>query len=151
MFSIKIKFDMLLKDLKSYNIPLNSIKLFYFIFFFISKFWNNHFIIYFFILRISGGVAQSDFLCQYLSNLLQFSIERSEISSSTSLYGAAFLAGLGAKIWNDVEVLKKFRKNVKIFTPNTSITNNATNIYNENYLSEWKNALQRHINWYKPL
>ncbi len=89
--------------------------------------------------------------------MLHYPIERSEVSSNTSLYGAAFLAGLGSKIWNDVEDLKRFRKNVQTFYPDRPIVNisnednNKNHIYNPNHFSEWKIALQRHINWYKPL
>lgn len=124
VITIKLKFDCLLKDLKSNKIPLKSI-------------------------RVSGGVAQSDFLCQYLANLLDYTIEKSDVSSSTSLYGAAFLSGIGAKIWNQVEDLTKYRRNVKYFKPNT-INETVNNFYNKNDINKWCDALKIYTDWYKP-
>jgi glycerol kinase len=114
-FSIKIKMNLILKDLKSNNISLRSI-------------------------RISGGVSQSNFFCQYLSNLLEFSIERSETSSTSSTFGAAFLAGLGAGLFESINELENFRRNVEIFKPDKK-----TN-YDQN-IKDWETSLKRFTNW----
>ena len=71
-------------------------------------------------------------------------MERSEISSTSSSYGAAFLAGLGSNIWNNIEDLKLFRKNVKIFEPN----NKGFGDYDQQ-IEAWKATVQRFANCYK--
>lgn len=115
VFTIKIKFDLLIKDLKTHKISLNSIK-------------------------VCGGVAQSDFICQYLATLLNHTIERDNTSSSTSLYGAAFLSGLGSKTWKKLEDLKSLRKKTKIFIPESS--------FKKKNIKEWEVALDRYKEWY---
>lgn len=123
VFPIKLKFESLIKDLKENGIELGSIK-------------------------ICGGVSQSNFICQYMSNLLDHPIERGESCSSTSMYGAAFLAGIGSHIWKNTHDLIKFRKNVTIFKPNKTSENNINNFYNKNEISDWTNALKRFCDWH---
>lgn len=113
-YCIKIKMDLMLKDLKFNNIPLRSI-------------------------RISGGVSRSNFFCQYLSNLLEFPIERSNTSYTSSEYGAAYLAGLGAGLFNSVEDLEKLRHNVEVFKPD------LRNKKFESHINEWENVLRRFL------
>lgn len=95
-----------------------------------------------FIYRINGGVSRSNFICQYLSNILNLPIERSETSSTSSTYGTAFLAGLGAKIFKSVDELEKFRTNVEVFKPEISKNQEV-----EKVIKDWENALKRFLNW----
>ena len=113
---IKIKIDLVLSDLKSHKIKLNCI-------------------------RVCGGVSKSDFLCQYLANLLNFPIERSNFSYTSSTCGAAFLAGLGVNIFHKLEDLNSIREVTETFKPNES---------NNDYdfeIDQWKNAVKRFVNW----
>jgi glycerol kinase len=106
VFSIKERYNVLLEDMKLYNIPINSI-------------------------RICGGVSESDFICQYLADVLGHKIERSMTSSKSSSIGAAICAGLGIGLWACKEDLVKQRKNLCIFTPKNEIN------YNEQ-IDKWK-------------
>jgi len=75
-----------------------------------------------------------------IMNLLEFSIERSETSSTSSTFGAAFLAGLGAGLFESINELENFRRNVEIFKPD-KITN-----YDQN-IRDWETSLKRFTNW----
>ncbi len=53
-------------------------------------------------LRVDGGMAANDWLCQFLADILQAPVERPACVETTAL-GAAFLAGLGAGVWTDLD------------------------------------------------
>ena len=89
--------------------------------------------------RIAGGVAKSDFLCQYLSNLLNRSIERNKECHTSSSLGAAFLAGLGANIWKNLHDLSAHRKNVQIFEPSYDCEKKYFNYLEE--MERWKKVV----------
>ena len=55
-------------------------------------------------LRIDGGMAANDWLCQFLADILQAPVERPAGVETTAL-GAAFLAGLATGVWPDLEAL----------------------------------------------
>ncbi len=95
--------------------------------------------------RVTGGVVQSDFFCQYLANALENIIERSDKCSSSSVYGAAFLSGVGSKVWNELIELDKYRSNVKYFKPN--LMNESSSFFNRNDYLEWKKALEVYSGW----
>ena len=76
-------------------------------------------------------------------------MERSSNCSTSSLYGAAFLAGIiGGKKWNNIEDLGKFRKNVEFFKPD-SLNESSGNFYNKNDCMEWNQALQLYAEWHQ--
>ena len=52
------------------------------------------------VLRVDGGMANSDFTMQRLSDLIDAPIERPEITETTA-YGAAWLAGSACGLWPD--------------------------------------------------
>src|SRR5215468_10786320 len=52
-------------------------------------------------IRVDGGMAANDWLCQFLADILQARIERSAELETTAL-GAAFLAGLATGVWPDL-------------------------------------------------
>src|SRR5207253_4346015 len=54
-------------------------------------------------LRVDGGAAVMDVLCQLQADLLGIPVRRPRQTETTSL-GAAFLAGLGAGIWTDADL-----------------------------------------------
>ena len=54
-------------------------------------------------LRVDGGAAVMDVLCQLQADLLGIPVRRPRQTETTSL-GAAFLAGLGAGLWTDADL-----------------------------------------------
>ncbi|MFC4160307.1 glycerol kinase GlpK [Chitinimonas lacunae] len=55
-------------------------------------------------LRIDGGMAGNDWVMQFLADLLATPVERPSITETTAL-GAAYLAGLGAGLYRDLDEL----------------------------------------------
>lgn len=53
------------------------------------------------LLRIDGGMAANDWLCQYLADMLGLGVQRPSCVETTAL-GAAFLAGVGAGLWSSL-------------------------------------------------
>ena len=58
------------------------------------------------VIRIDGGMAANDWLCQFLANILERPVERPRNLETTAL-GAAFLAGLSTAVWPDLEALAR--------------------------------------------
>lgn len=56
-------------------------------------------------LRVDGGAAANDLLCELQADQLGLTVERPVALESTAL-GAAFLAGLGSGVWSSVEELR---------------------------------------------
>lgn len=57
-------------------------------------------------LRVDGGATANNLLMQVQANVLQAKVVRPEITEVTAI-GAAYLAGLGAGIWNSVEEIRQ--------------------------------------------
>ncbi len=53
-------------------------------------------------LRIDGGMVQNDWLCQFLADLLDVSVQRPKVIETTAL-GAAMLAGVGAGLYDSLQ------------------------------------------------
>lgn len=53
-------------------------------------------------LRIDGGMVQNDWLCQFLADLLDVSVQRPQVIETTAL-GAALLAGVGAGVFDSLD------------------------------------------------
>ena len=83
-------------------------------------------------LMIDGGMVANDWFCQKLSNVLEVEVERPQIIETTSL-GAAFLAGMSADIFGDLNSLTDLKSVDKTFVPRKE---------NNNY-EEWKKAVQK--------
>jgi glycerol kinase len=67
-------------------------------------------------LRVDGGAAANDLLMQFQSDVLGVEISRPALVETTAL-GAAFLAGLGAGVWQDkAEIVRTWREERR-FTP----------------------------------
>ena len=49
-------------------------------------------------LRVDGGAAANNFLCQFQADVLQVEVLRPAVTETTAM-GAAFLAGVGAGLW----------------------------------------------------
>jgi glycerol kinase len=57
-------------------------------------------------MRVDGGMAANDWLCQFLADMLQVPIERPENLETTAL-GAAFLAGLATGVWDSLDAVAR--------------------------------------------
>jgi glycerol kinase len=53
-------------------------------------------------LRVDGGAAANDFLCQFQADVLNVDVLRPRVIETTAL-GAAYLAGLGAGVWRSLD------------------------------------------------
>ena len=68
------------------------------------------------VLRVDGGAARNDFLCQFQADILGIPVERPATTESTAL-GAAYLAGLATGFWKDEQELAAQLKVAKRFEP----------------------------------
>lgn len=57
-------------------------------------------------LRVDGGATANNFLMQFQSNLLNTKVIRPKVTETTAL-GAAYLAGLAAGFWNNMEEIQQ--------------------------------------------
>ena len=90
-------------------------------------------------LRVDGGAAVMDVLCQFQADLLGIPVRRPRQTETTAL-GAAFLAGLGAGIWKDAD-LKDLWKLDREFEPTMS-RDQAGSLQ-----AEWRRAVERSRGW----
>jgi glycerol kinase len=67
-------------------------------------------------LRIDGGMAANEWLCQFLADILELPIERPRNLETTAL-GAAFLAGLSTGVWPDLDALTRTWREQDRFDP----------------------------------
>ena len=65
-------------------------------------------------LRVDGGASVNEFLMQFQADLLGGELIRPEMSETTAL-GAAYLAGLAAGIYRDLERIREIGRPEKIF------------------------------------
>jgi glycerol kinase len=90
-------------------------------------------------LRVDGGAAVMDVLCQFQADLLGIPVRRPRQTETTAL-GAAFLAGLGAGIWSDSD-LEGLWKLDREFEPKMS-RDEADSLQ-----SRWREAVERSRDW----
>jgi glycerol kinase len=93
-------------------------------------------------LRVDGGAAVMDVLCQFQADLLGIPVRRPRQTETTAL-GAAFLAGLGAGIWSDSD-LEGLWKLDREFEPKMS-RDQADSLQ-----SRWREAVERSRGWARP-
>jgi len=87
-------------------------------------------------IRIDGGMAANDWLCQFIADILQARIERPAELETTAL-GAAFLAGLATGVWPDLGALAANSRAAAVFEPRMHRARRAT------LLAGWRQALAR--------
>jgi glycerol kinase len=92
-------------------------------------------------LRVDGGVSDNRFFLQFLSDITGVKVIKPEITETTAL-GAAFMAGLGAGIYNLDEIFKKHWSVLNAYEPTMSEEKRK-------YLyKQWKRAVERSRNWF---
>ena len=67
-------------------------------------------------LRVDGGASVNDFLCRFQADILGIPVVRPKAVETTSL-GAAYLAGLGAGLWETTTDIERLSVDERKFTP----------------------------------
>lgn len=88
-------------------------------------------------LSVDGGASANDLLCQLQANALQIPVDRSAELQTTGL-GAAYLAGVGAGIWPDLDSVIGARRSSGVFTPEADESLD---------LGRWRAAVERAKAW----
>jgi len=92
------------------------------------------------VLRVDGGAARNDFLCQFQADILGVPIERPATTETTAL-GAAYLAGLATGFWQNESELKTQLRIERRFEPDMEATRR------EDLCAGWRRALERAKGW----
>ncbi len=87
-------------------------------------------------LKVDGGAAVNDFICQFQSDILGIEVLRPVVVETTS-QGAAYLAGLAVGYWKNVGAIKRIWAKDKVFRPKMSAAT-AADLY-----KNWLNAVKR--------
>jgi glycerol kinase len=87
-------------------------------------------------LRIDGGAAVNDFLAQFQADILGTSVVRPRQTETTAL-GAAYLAGLAARVWSTTNEIARLWQADRRFTP-TMTDRLRTTLY-----QGWQRAVSR--------
>jgi glycerol kinase len=87
-------------------------------------------------IRVDGGMAANDWLCQFLADILEVPVERPANLESTAL-GAAFHAGLATGIWPDLHALSHLARAAERFRPEMHERTR------QNLLDGWRSAVRR--------
>src|SRR5690606_36928362 len=90
-------------------------------------------------LRVDGGATANGFLMQFQSDLLQSTIVKPETTEITAL-GAAYLAGLGIGVWDDVEQIKEQWKIQTAYRPQPHFEVGEK-------VGQWKRAVDAVAHW----
>ena len=90
-------------------------------------------------LRVDGGAAANDFLCQFQADVLDVEVLRPAMTETTGL-GAAALAGLGAGIWKIADLARRWRLERR-FVPA------ANPEVREAAYAGWRRAVERARDW----
>ena len=91
-------------------------------------------------LRVDGGAARNDFLCQFQADILGVPVERPATTETTAL-GAAYLAGLATGFWRSELELKTQLKIERRFQPGMETSRR------EELCEGWRRAVGRAKGW----
>ena len=93
-------------------------------------------------LRVDGGAAVMDVLCQLQADLLGIPVRRPRHTETTAL-GAAFLAGLGAGVWSESDLARLWKLD-REFEPKMSRDQAGA------MQAGWRRAVERSRSWERP-
>jgi glycerol kinase len=93
-------------------------------------------------LRVDGGAAVMDVLCQLQADLLGIPVRRPRHTESTAL-GAAFLAGLGAGVWTEDDLAQLWKLD-REFEP--AMSRDQADAMQ----ADWRRAVERSRSWERP-
>lgn len=91
-------------------------------------------------MRVDGGASRNDLLMQFQADVLNVPVLRSKIQETTAL-GAAYLAGLGVRFWNDEAELARHWRLDRRFEPVMGEPQRAE------LRAEWRKAVGRAKEW----
>lgn len=89
-------------------------------------------------LRVDGGASENNFLMQFQADLLGVPVIRPTITETTAL-GAAYLAGLGAGMYQSTDELQALWQKDRIFEPQISRQEASA------YMQHWQHAIKKTI------
>jgi glycerol kinase len=95
------------------------------------------------VLRVDGGAARNDRLCQFQADLLSVPVERPRHAETTAI-GAAALAGLAVGLWDGPEAFASTRAVDRRFEPSMAPERR------ERLLHGWHRAVERSRSWIEP-
>jgi glycerol kinase len=93
-------------------------------------------------LRIDGGAARNELLCQFLADMLNIRIIRPTLLEATAL-GAAYLAGLAVGFWQDRTEISGHWKIEKVYEPQMEAERR------EALYAGWRKAVSKCLGWLK--
>ncbi|WP_370249941.1 FGGY-family carbohydrate kinase [Nocardioides sp.] len=91
-------------------------------------------------LRVDGGAAANDLLCQVQADQVGVEVRRPRLVETTAL-GAAFLAGLGVGVWDSTEDLRSTWQLDRAFTPRAD----RADVDRDH--ARWRAAVERSKGW----
>src|SRR2546425_13062403 len=91
-------------------------------------------------LRVDGGAAANDFLCQFQADVLNVAVLRPRVIETTGL-GAAYLAGLGAGVWRSLDDVGRRWALERRFEPELGEAGRAARY------DGWRRAVERAKGW----
>ena len=91
-------------------------------------------------LRVDGGAAANDFLCQFQADILGCEVSRPRLVETTAM-GAAFLAGLATDVWPDTASIGSLWAEERRFLPQREPDEV------KRVLRQWERAVQRSRDW----
>jgi glycerol kinase len=93
-------------------------------------------------LRVDGGAAANNFLCQFQADVLNVEVLRPAVTETTAM-GAAFLAGVGAGLWKTADLAGRWRLERR-FAPSPGSASRAAGY------AGWRRAVERSRTWVEP-
>jgi len=87
-------------------------------------------------LRVDGGACVNDLLMQFQADLLGVPVVRPQVTETTAL-GAAYLAGLTAGVYRDIDELTALWRAERVFQPQCSADHAAAR------MQEWEHAVRQ--------
>ncbi len=87
-------------------------------------------------IRVDGGMAANNWLCQFLADMLGTPVER-PVDLETTALGAAFLAGLTVGLWPDTDALARTWQRGRRFEPHMAADERA------GLVEGWHRALRK--------
>jgi len=92
-------------------------------------------------MKVDGGAAANDLLCQLQADLLGVPVERPRIVETTAL-GAAFMAGLGTGVWESTDDLRSSWQLDRAFQPTPGAAERTAAAY-----ALWQKGVERARDW----
>jgi glycerol kinase len=93
-------------------------------------------------LRVDGGAAANDFLCQFQADLLGVEVLRPAVTETTGI-GAAYLAGVGAGLWKSRELGARWKLERRFTPAMPPAARQAAYV-------GWRRAVERSRAWAQP-